>query len=690
MFTPLLSLGALVKFSVFCSPLWILSPAWRTIDPSDFNEAISVEAPISEVTVYKGHATIERKAQLKVGADSTLIRLPDLPHNAQELKISATKTEVLRVIQARRVRQSLDLNSLEEHVIAIEALSKEINELATRFEAPKAELSLIKKLSTPQFRSEQRDRVVLNKKAQTTRQNYRLELESRQVKAQAKLESIRQKIEEKLEKYQSHWSASRQISVSSRPRNVLEVFALLASKNNTVSTLKISYRVPNANWSPVYELHVDASRGSLKRRFGVRVSQNSGEDWSDVRLRVSTGDEQLILSRPQLNTWLLSERQQFRPQLTAARRATPRPLFQSPVYRREQEESIQKRAQMLQRRLDLSQQSVRDVSNTIANQTSSLESIFSSDSGIQVTVGAAPEPSSSLSVGGRGEGRYSQRSSAPSRAHKRRRSAPPSPPPMAPRPTSRIAESAAIEPKMESIASMPDDSPMSLAGGLTHSSTGLSLADQTQYVIEEEAYRYQYTAPNQATILNGAAGLLVPMEVKEQRVELIYETTPALSPHAYLTGQATHEGELPIQAGAASLFSSGSFVGESQLKMTLQGEQMTLYLGADSDVKVKRHLEVQTETSGVFSKTDTSTYTVNLQVANYKRRSIKVKLYDVLPISDDDEVKVKLVSSKPSAQIDDEKSGVVSWLLNLKAGEKSDVTLRYQISHPAKKRVYQR
>jgi uncharacterized protein (TIGR02231 family) len=190
--------------------------------------------------------------------------------------------------------------------------------------------------------------------------------------------------------------------------------------------------------------------------------------------------------------------------------------------------------------------------------------------------------------------------------------------------------------------------------------------------------------------MSGVTPLLVPMKVKEQLVALVYETTPALSPHAYLTGEFTHQEELPILAGSATLFSSGSFVGESQLKMTLQGEQMTLFLGADSDVKVKRHLVVNTETKGIFSKTDTSVYSVTLQIANYKRRPIKVKLYDVLPISDNEDVEVKLLASQPKVEIKDKKSGVASWLLSLKAGEKREVTLRYQISHPTEWRVYQR
>ena len=121
--------------------------------------------------MYQGHATVQREGALSLGADIRLLRLPDLPPNAKEVRVAISSAEILRVIQWRRVRQSIDLRSLEEHVFAIEKLSQELNRLSSRMKGPRAQLVMIEKISSPHFTSSQRDRVTLNKKSQKVRQD---------------------------------------------------------------------------------------------------------------------------------------------------------------------------------------------------------------------------------------------------------------------------------------------------------------------------------------------------------------------------------------------------------------------------------------------------------------------------------------------------------------------------------------
>ena len=52
--------------------------------------------------------------------------------------------------------------------------------------------------------------------------------------------------------------------------------------------LEVEYQVPGATWSPVYQLSLDAGGGRLVLR--ARVAQRTGEDWTGVRLGLSTAD----------------------------------------------------------------------------------------------------------------------------------------------------------------------------------------------------------------------------------------------------------------------------------------------------------------------------------------------------------------------------------------------------------------
>jgi hypothetical protein len=664
-----------------------MSPLWQTLSPADFHEATMIEVPLSEVTVYHGHASALRKGIAQVQPEGTLLRLPDLPHLAQEVKVSVKSAEVLRVVQDQRFRSNLNLKTLNEHVKSLENIYRDVAEVSARLQVPKAELSLLASLSPQLSHKGKEERLELSQRSEKMWQNYQKKLSARQFKAQRESATLTKELETKLTLYQEHLSAARMIVQQAQQRQVLAIYAFIASAKPRQVPISVSYRLPNATWTSTYDLHVDIDQSILKRNFGVKIKQNSGEDWSEIKLKVSTGNDQFVLARPQIRSWLLSEVQQFKPQVIAARSSYPSPIFQAPAIQTRLDEVDDDKINVLRQRFHHTQEQMQQIIQ---------------EHPILGFKRAQFKPNLGLSQGKVQPNRDGYRlgeiggHSRPSQRRKGRRSAkksrinPPPPPPPAPRPVSarRSRAPSASAPVMETAVSFDMDDVQQAPN--PRGTQGLSLLDQTQYVIEDQAYRYRFTAPNPTTVISGSDSVIVPMEVHQEEVKLLYESTPALSPHAYLIGEVQHQGQSPILAGQASLFSGGSFIGETQLNTVLQGEKMTLHLGADPDLKVKRQVEVKSETNGIFSRTETNLYTVNLQVVNHKKRAVNIKLYDVLPVSDHKEVKVKLLTTQPSAEIDDKKSGIISWYLSLKAGAKHEVKLQYQISHPADQRVYQR
>jgi uncharacterized protein (TIGR02231 family) len=54
------------------------------------------------------------------------------------------------------------------------------------------------------------------------------------------------------------------------------------------ATLRLTYIVGQASWSPVYDITLDRKGGSIGIERGVTIFQETGEDWTDVRLTLST------------------------------------------------------------------------------------------------------------------------------------------------------------------------------------------------------------------------------------------------------------------------------------------------------------------------------------------------------------------------------------------------------------------
>lgn len=78
------------------------------------------------------------------------------------------------------------------------------------------------------------------------------------------------------------------------------------SSNEIVSgKLSFSYVISQAGWTPLYDLRSDSSTGKINLTYKAQVHQNSGLDWNDVRLNISTNNPYANKTKPELNPWYI-------------------------------------------------------------------------------------------------------------------------------------------------------------------------------------------------------------------------------------------------------------------------------------------------------------------------------------------------------------------------------------------------
>jgi uncharacterized protein (TIGR02231 family) len=87
--------------------------------------------------------------------------------------------------------------------------------------------------------------------------------------------------------------------------------------------LELSYVVHNACWKPMYDLRLYETL--LDLTYLAEVSQNTGEDWIDVQLTLSTAEPSLTLEIPELTPWYISPKTWSYPPRAAAKAAMPMP-----------------------------------------------------------------------------------------------------------------------------------------------------------------------------------------------------------------------------------------------------------------------------------------------------------------------------------------------------------------------------
>ncbi|GAB3916413.1 DUF4139 domain-containing protein [Mucilaginibacter boryungensis] len=91
-------------------------------------------------------------------------------------------------------------------------------------------------------------------------------------------------------------------SGSKKSSNIL---VTVSSVGNTVGQFTLSYRVYRASWTPVYNIRAKDVKSPVTIVYKAKVTQQSGEDWKDVKLTLSTGNPNVNANRPDLSPYYL-------------------------------------------------------------------------------------------------------------------------------------------------------------------------------------------------------------------------------------------------------------------------------------------------------------------------------------------------------------------------------------------------
>jgi len=106
---------------------------------------------------------------------------------------------------------------------------------------------------------------------------------------------------------------------NTKPPGKLEVRIDLAAAASTKATLRVTYSVKKARWTPLYDARLDTGtrdrKPSIELVRRAEITQSTGEDWSNVTLGVSTVRTARGGAAPDLNSLIVQYPQVPRPQM---------------------------------------------------------------------------------------------------------------------------------------------------------------------------------------------------------------------------------------------------------------------------------------------------------------------------------------------------------------------------------------
>jgi uncharacterized protein (TIGR02231 family) len=325
--------------------------------------------------------------------------------------------------------------------------------------------------------------------------------------------------------------------------------------------LTIRYAVLNASWSPSYDARVLSNAHSVQLGYFAMVRQNTGEDWKNIELTLSTARPSLGGAAPDLQPWIIAKQE---------------PALPSP-------------------------QASEDVL-----QLSPFEVSAKRDEGYR---------------------------------------------------TSKSVAGARVRTELRDIASAAT-------------------------VLAQQATSATFRVPITTDVMSDNTARKVPVTTLNFRSVHIYRAAPKLVPGAFLSANVLNTSEFPLLAGSMNVFLDDTFVAASSLRTVMPGEKFDLALGADEGISVKRKLNNRfTEDTGLVNKGKRITYDVTFTLQNNKKTAEKITLLDQIPVSRHEKIVVKLLTpdekvAKPDAE------GILKWNVELNAGEKRDLPLRFTVEYP--------
>jgi len=340
-------------------------------------------------------------------------------------------------------------------------------------------------------------------------------------------------------------SAPRQRYVASVELEVLETGEF---------DLELTYVVVGASWKPLYDLRL--VEGDLTLTYLAQVQQNTGEEWPDVALTLSTAQPALSLVIPELPPWYIH---QAIPLMRAKR--GPAPL------------------------------------SAAADET--------------LSFGIAPAP-------------------------------------------------------MQAMQEQPRLKHEMMVETATVSDAGPSLT-------------YQLSA--RANIPGNNDPRKVNVAVFNLKPRFDYVSAPKAERVCYRRAKVKNDSPYSLLSGEAQLFEKGDYLGATHLDFIAPNQEFELTLGADERLRIERELTQREVDKTFIGDKRRIRYGYRIEVENLRDTPQTVFVRDQLPVSQDEQIKVKLelADPKPTEHTD---LNQLEWQLTLERGVKKVIRFEFVVEHP--------
>ena len=233
-----------------------------------------------------------------------------------------------------------------------------------------------------------------------------------------------------------------------------------------------------------------------------------------------------------------------------------------------------------------------------------------------------------------------------------------------------------------------DEEPMVLANGQTTTVSVPAPLLMNDYIEEDmQSVHVNYKIAVPYNIDGNGKTQLIDLKDYTVKAEYKYYSIPKLSDETYLVASLSDYMKHNLLPGYATVTFDNTFVGKTMLKPNVTDSIITLTLTTDPRIAVKREKRNEFCSTKHVGNSTTATQSYLITVKNNQNKEVKLTLKEQYPISTNKDIEVKVTEVTPAATYDKKDLGVLTWDMDLKAGESRTFTVTYSVKYPKDQKI---
>lgn len=262
--------------------------------------SIKVNSTIQNITVFRKGAEVNNIARTTVPTGMSEVILQNLPANINDKSIQVACNSDLIILS---VTFQLNYLGTKEKFPEYKRLEDSLEMLNDNFSNINNQITVLQE-EEAMLKENRRIGGVNTGVSTAELKNATLFFSTRMTEIKTQITALskkQKKLQEQITRIQNQINSFNQKLNQPGGEIVLQV----SSKANTNAVFHFSYLANEAGWNPFYDLRAENIKSPIQLIYKANVFQNTGIDWKNVNLTISTGNPIESGTNPVMNIWWL-------------------------------------------------------------------------------------------------------------------------------------------------------------------------------------------------------------------------------------------------------------------------------------------------------------------------------------------------------------------------------------------------